>query len=164
MTALESRETNLTTAVEQRLLNEWNKRKDKTSSEVNGTMALRVSTNASIKNREDIVCFFCKEKEHFKPKCPKYKKYLKDKKEKGKDKRKSSDGKQQANLVETSEKSDFLFLTSRISHGWIVDSGHHMLHLIKACLQNLTRIISRRSSWRMVNEWQLRESVQYKFM
>nr|XP_012216472.1 PREDICTED: uncharacterized protein LOC105668604 [Linepithema humile] len=50
MNDIESRETNLTTAVvEQRLLDEWNKHKDKTSSETNGTMALRVSRNASLK-------------------------------------------------------------------------------------------------------------------
>jgi len=56
VTALESRETELTTAVvEQRLLDEWKKRKDKASNEADGTMALRVSTNASTKDRQNIV-------------------------------------------------------------------------------------------------------------
>jgi len=118
VTALESRETELTTAVvEQRLLDEWKKRKDKASNEADGTMALRVSTNVSTKDKQNIVCYFCKEKGHYKPKCPKFKKYLKDKKEKG------STNKQQANLVETPEKSDFLFSTSKFHNGWIVDSG-----------------------------------------
>lgn len=45
VTALKLRETELTTAVvEQRLLDEWNKRKDKVSGEAEGTMALRMST------------------------------------------------------------------------------------------------------------------------
>lgn len=75
------------------------------------------------KNQEDIACYFYKEKGHFKLKCPKYKRYLKEKKEKGKEKKKEGlVNKQQANLVEALEKNDFLFLISRFNQGWIVDS------------------------------------------
>lgn len=43
VTALESRESKLTTAVvEQRLLDEWKKRKDRNSSEIDGAMALHM--------------------------------------------------------------------------------------------------------------------------
>jgi len=95
-------------------------------------MALRVSTNASTKDRQNVVCYFCEEKGHFKPKCPKFKKYLKDKKKKG------STNKQQANLVEISEKSAFLFSTSKFHQ--LIRVRHRMLRPTKVCLQNLTKI------------------------
>lgn len=85
VTALESRENELTTAVvEQRLLDEWKKRKDRNSSETSGAMALHVKNKPKNKDRQDIECYFCKEKGHFKPKCLKYKKYMKIRKEKKK--------------------------------------------------------------------------------
>lgn len=63
VTALESRESELTTTVvEQRLLDEWNKRKDKNSGETDGAVALHVNTNSRDKYRQDIVLYFCKEK------------------------------------------------------------------------------------------------------
>lgn len=112
VTALESRENELTTAVvEQRLLDEWKKRKNKRSNDTDG--AIHVNTKA-----KDIVCYFYKEKGHFKPKCPKYKRYLKNKKVKGKSdtSKLQADSKQQANLVEESQSDDFLFLTSKFKH------------------------------------------------
>lgn len=63
ITALELRQSELTTAVvEQRLLDEWKKRKDKNSGEADGAVALHVNTNSRDKYRQDIVCYFCKEK------------------------------------------------------------------------------------------------------
>lgn len=119
VTTLESRETELNTAVvEQRLLDEWKKRKDKNPGHADGTV-LRVSTNANINSQTEISCYFCKEKGHYKSKCPKYKRYVNNKKEK----EKGSANKQHAKLVDASQDNEFLFLTSKLQHGWIIDSG-----------------------------------------
>ena len=118
LTALDSvKEEDLTISyVRDRLIGEWQKKSDNNESR---EMALKVSS----KETRNGNCYFCGESGHIKRKCPKFRKWLDNRKSNG------GGGRQTAKCVTQKETSDmddkwvFFFKTKHEVGSWYVDSG-----------------------------------------
>lgn len=86
------------------------KRRIKHEQTENDSVALKV--NSSVR-KDEIVCYFCKNKGHLKRNCPKFLEWVQ---------KKETKNEQKANLTESKPDNQFLFVTS-VSDGWILDSG-----------------------------------------
>lgn len=71
------------------------------------SIALKIDSS---QKKDDLVCYFCKQNGHMKRDCPKYKEWLRKKKN------------EKANVI-TSENHDQFLFVSAIVDGWIIDSG-----------------------------------------
>lgn len=95
--------------VSSKLIAEYKRRIERQQTE-NDSVALKV--NSSVR-KDEIVCYFCKNKGHLKRNCPKFIEWVK---------KKENENEQRANLTESVPETQFMFVTS-VSDGWILDSG-----------------------------------------
>lgn len=113
VTALEARSDGQLNAktVTQKIIAEYRRRKEKGLIGEQSEIALMSTFTKSTKEKS---CFFCKKPGHFRQNCAKYKEWQSKCK---------NDIKQKANIVASAGSNEYLFMTSSMSNGWLIDSG-----------------------------------------
>lgn len=117
VTALETRpEAELTlNLVEAKLKDEYSRRMSKNIVSENEEKYTEQALNTVQKNSR-IRCYFCEEPDHIKRDCPKYKDWKKKKESQVQEERRQS-------VKYVNECEEYLFTTTTLTGGWIVDSG-----------------------------------------
>lgn len=114
VTALEARSDGQLNAkvVTEKIISEYRRRKEKDGE---SETALKAS---NYRNKStDKACFFCKKPGHFRNKCVKYKEWQ------SRQNSNNADVKQNANIVAKAGSDEYLFVTSSMNDGWLIDSG-----------------------------------------